>query len=113
MTFFKSYVKIKVQKLEDFSAMKRVVLAVEGMHCDICELHVNDIVRRAARVNRVKSSRLKDRTEVICEDFVDEAVLKSAIEEQGYIVLDVRSEPYAERGIRRSRFKSGRVLTHS
>lgn len=29
--------------------MLKIVLEVEGMHCGMCETHVNDVVRRVGR----------------------------------------------------------------
>ena len=79
--------------------MVKIVLEVEGMHCDMCETHVNDIVRRVAGVKKVKSSHAKGRTEVVAEDGADVALIKEAIAGQGYGVGDVVSEPYEKRGL--------------
>ena len=35
--------------------MLKIVLEVEGMHCGMCETHVNDVVRRVEGVKKVKS----------------------------------------------------------
>ena len=45
--------------------MLKIVLEVEGMHCGMCETHVNDVVRRVEGVKKVKSSHAKGRTEVV------------------------------------------------
>ena len=42
--------------------MIKIVLEVEGMHCGMCETHVNDVVRRVEGVKKVKSSHAKGRT---------------------------------------------------
>ena len=53
--------------------MLKIVLEVEGMHCGMCETHVNDVVRRVDGVKKVKSSHAKGRTEVVAEDSVNTA----------------------------------------
>ena len=56
--------------------MVKIVLEVEGMHCGMCETHVNDVVRRVDGVKKVKSSHAKGRTEVVAEDSVNTALIK-------------------------------------
>lgn len=86
--------------------MKRIILSVEGMHCGMCEAHVNDAVRRAVNVKSVRSSHAKNRVEVVCDDGVDEAAIRSAIEERGYTVSSTESSPYKKKGLF-ARFKKG------
>ena len=74
--------------------MLKITLEVEGMHCGMCETHVNDVV-----VKKVKSSHAKGRTEVIAEDSVNTALIKEAIAKQGYGVGKVTSEPYEKHGL--------------
>ena len=63
--------------------MLKIVLEVEGMHCGMCETHVNDVVRRIEVVKKVKSSHAKGRTEVVAADSVNTALLTKAIAKQG------------------------------
>ena len=79
--------------------MLKITLEVEGMHCGMCETHVNDVVRRVDGVKKVKSSHAKGRTEVIAEDNVNTALIKEAIAKQGYGVGKVTSEPYEKHGL--------------
>ena len=39
--------------------MLKITLEVEGMHCGMCETHVNDVVRRVDGVKKVKSSHAR------------------------------------------------------
>ena len=55
--------------------MLKITLEVEGMHCGMCETHVNDVVRRVEGVKKVKSSHAKGRTEVIADDSVHTALI--------------------------------------
>ena len=79
--------------------MLKITLEVEGMHCGMCETHVNDVVRRVDGVKKVKSSHAKGRTEVIADDSVNTALIKEAIAKQGYGVGKVTSEPYEKHGL--------------
>ena len=83
--------------------MLKIVLEVEGMHCGMCETHVNDVVRRVEGVKKVKSSHAKGRTEVVAEDSVNTALIKEAIAKQGY---GSQSKATAWEELKRSRMKS-------
>ena len=76
--------------------MLKITLEVEGMHCGMCETHVNDVVRRVEGVKKVKSSHAKGRTEVIAEDT---ALIKEAIAKQGYGVGKIETQPYEKHGL--------------
>ena len=78
--------------------MVKTVLKIEGMACGMCEAHINDAVRQAFAVKKVKSSHSKGITEVISEAPVDLEKLKSVINATGYTVTDIRTEPYERKG---------------
>ena len=79
--------------------MLKITLEVEGMHCGMCETHVNDVVRRMDGVKKVRSSHAKGRTEVITEDGVNIELIKEAIAKQGYGGGRIETEPYVKRGL--------------
>ena len=79
--------------------MLKIVLEVEGMHCGMCETHVNDVVRRVDGVKKVSSSHAKGRTEVVAEDSINTALIKAAITAQGYTVGNIQSQPYEKHGL--------------
>ncbi len=78
--------------------MVKYTLTVDGMRCGMCETHVNDAVRRAFPVKKVRSSHIKKRTVVVTERDIDEQALKDAVNRTGYTVLSVEKEPYVKRG---------------
>ena len=78
--------------------MLKIVLEVEGMHCGMCETHVNDVVRRVDGVKKVKSSHAKGRTEGVAEDSVNTALIKEAIAKQGYGVGRLETQPSENQG---------------
>lgn len=78
--------------------MVQITLDVEGMACGMCEAHINDAVRKAFPVKKVKSSHTKGTTEIVAEEPLDEEKLKETIADMGYTVTAVRTEPYEKKG---------------
>lgn len=78
--------------------MVETILRVDGMMCGMCESHINDVVRKTARVNKVTSSHTKGETVIISEQPVDVEALKAAIAETGYTVTGVQTRPYEKKG---------------
>lgn len=79
--------------------MKEIVMNVEGMKCGMCEAHVNDAVRKSAKVKNVNSSHKDNKTTIICDDGIDNEVFVGAIKALGYNVLSVESHPYEKKGL--------------
>lgn len=79
--------------------MVKMVLAIEGMGCGMCEAHVNDSIRNAFKVKKVTSSASKGETVIIAEDEITKEELENVINPTGYTVLSVTSEPYKKKGL--------------
>jgi copper chaperone CopZ len=80
--------------------MIKTTLKIDGMMCGMCESHVNDIVRKVfPYASRVKSSHKKGECSFVTEDKVDGNIIKDALAEMGYKLLEVRSENYEKRGL--------------
>ena len=79
--------------------MTKTIIKIDGMMCGMCEAHVNDAIRAAVKVKKVESSHSKGETEIISEEAPDEALLKEAIEKDGYKVLGISFQPYEKKGI--------------
>lgn len=78
--------------------MVETILRVDGMMCGMCESHINDVVRKTVRVNKVTSSHTKGETVIVSEQPVDVEALKAAIAETGYTVTGVQIGPYEKKG---------------
>ena len=78
--------------------MVQLTLRIDGMSCGMCESHVNDAIRKSFDVKKVSSSHSKKKTEIISEEAIDEDKLRAVIDETGYTVLSVDSEPYKKKG---------------
>ena len=78
--------------------MVKITLDIDGMACGMCEAHVNDAVRKAFAVKKVSSSHSKGQTEIIADQPLDDDELKKAVEETGYTVLGIHTEPFEKKG---------------
>lgn len=85
--------------------MIQIILKIDGMMCGMCEVHVNDAVRKAFEVKKVSSSHSKGRTEIISENDIDEKQLTEIIAESGYTVISVTKTPYEKKGFFSGLFK--------
>lgn len=77
--------------------MVKITLNIEGMVCAMCETHINETVRNAFPVKKVTSSHTKKQTIIIAEQNITEQELKNVIEQTGYDVVGISSEPYEKK----------------
>lgn len=64
--------------------MNKYILEVEGMRCGMCEMHVEDNVRKNMNIKKAKASRFKNNLVVISEENFVEEDFKKALESTGY-----------------------------
>ena len=79
--------------------MWKYTVQVNGMMCGMCEAHINDCIRRAFDVKKVTSSHTKHETVILSEQEPDPSALKQAIDQTGYTLVSVYSEPYEKKGL--------------
>ena len=72
----------------------KITLKIDGMVCGMCEAHINDAVRRAFPVKKVSSSKTKKETVIITETDIEEKQLYDVIKNTGYILTEIKKEPY-------------------
>ena len=66
----------------------KTVLKLKGMHCNACEMLINDALQEIAGVSKAKSSLKSNSVDIeFDESKVKIGVLKKAIEKEGYKVL--------------------------
>jgi hypothetical protein len=80
--------------------MYKTIVGIDGMICSMCEAHINDAVRKAFSVKKVSSSHKRKQAEILSEEYIDEESLRSVINETGYRVLSVMTEPYEKKNFR-------------
>ena len=79
--------------------MTKYTIMIDGMQCGMCEAHINDAIRKAFPVKKVNSYHSKKKTVIVTENALDEKVLKETIDNTGYTVVSISSEPYEKKGI--------------
>ena len=79
--------------------MIQTPIGVDGMMCEMCEAHINDVIRRTFSVKSAKADRKKKRCVVVSEEPLDEDAVREAIEKTGYEFTSIASEPYQKKGL--------------
>ena len=78
--------------------MIKTVLNVEGMMCGMCEKHLNEAIQKVFSVEKISSSHTKQETEILSEAPLDEELLRTTVDEAGYTLREIHSEPYKKKG---------------
>lgn len=78
--------------------MIKTTVGIEGMVCEMCEAHINDVIRRTFSVKSAKADRRKKRCVVVSEEPLDETLLARAIADTGYKLTSVSSVPCKKKG---------------
>ena len=65
-------------------------LNIEGMMCDHCEMHVKKALEAVDGVAKAEVSHEKGRALVTLNESVSDDVLKKAVVDEGYKVLDIQ-----------------------
>ena len=78
--------------VEDREVVKHITLKIDGMMCGMCESHVNDAIRSALNVKKLKTSHVTGISEFYTDDVVSDERLRAIIEKTGYRLLNVERE---------------------
>ena len=78
--------------VEDREVVKHITLKIDGMMCGMCESHVNDAIRSALNVRKLKTSHATGISEFYTDDVVSDERLRAIIEKTGYRLLNVERE---------------------
>ncbi|MBR1855871.1 MAG: cation transporter [Oribacterium sp.] len=75
--------------------MVKTTLKIEGMACEMCEAHINDVIRKTVKdAKKISSSHKKGSCSFVSEEEPDIAALKAAIAGTGYECKEAVSEEY-------------------
>ena len=85
--------------------MIRTTLQISGMICGMCETHVNDAIRSAFQVNKVRSSRDRGETVIESELPLNRERLRQTINATGYLMLSAKEEEIAKKSLIQSILK--------
>lgn len=75
------------------SGLKLVKMKIEGMHCSMCESHVNECLLKVEGVYKAKSSHIRSLSKAVVSSCLDSSLLKEAVEKDGYRVLGIEEKP--------------------
>ena len=85
--------------------MKLITLKIDGMMCGMCESHVNDVIRKNFKIDKVTSSHSKKETKIITDEDISLEKLKEVINPTGYKILDYKIEEYQKKNLFQKIFK--------
>ena len=75
--------------------MVKTILKIDGMMCNMCEAHVNEVIRKSIPgAKKVKSSHTKGESSFVTAENPDVLEITKAMDGTGYKVLSSSSEPY-------------------
>ena len=78
--------------------MEQVKVKIDGMHCEMCEAHVNNLFRKSLKLKKVSSSHRKGETLIIGEGPYEKEAVEKALEGSGYKIEGVEITPYEKKG---------------
>lgn len=67
-------------------------LEIHGMRCNMCESHVNDVIRRNFDIKSVKSSHLRNQTVIVAKSPLDVERMKEVIAATGYELKGIKED---------------------
>lgn len=75
------------------------ILKIDGMHCPMCEEHVNNVIRKVEGVKKVNASYRKSQADIVMAADTDRNAILEAVKGQGYRVLGQEEKPYVKKSI--------------
>lgn len=78
--------------------MKKMIISIEGMACEMCEATVKDVLRKHFNPEKLTASHGKGEATMVVKEEVDPEAIRAALDPTGYIVTDVRTEDYVKKG---------------
>lgn len=79
--------------------MWKYSIEISGMMCSMCEAHINDAIRKAFPVKKVKSSHAKGQCIIVTEQELEENKLNQIISSLGYTLGTIKKEPYEKHSL--------------
>ena len=79
--------------------MIKMVVKIDGMMCSMCETRINEIVYRNFDIKKASADRKKGLVVILSEIMPEPDKIREVIEEAGYTVGEITSEPYQKRSL--------------
>ena len=64
--------------------MNKYILGIDGMGCGMCEIHVEETIKKTLKVKKVNASHIKNRAVVFAEEVLTLDDFKNALDPTGY-----------------------------
>ena len=69
-------------------------LEISDMRCGMCELHIEDTIRKTVDIKKVVANRFKNLATIYSNELLDINTVKEEIEKTGYKVSNVEIEEH-------------------
>lgn len=73
--------------------MNKYIVGIDGMGCGMCEIHVEDAVRKAFHIKKAKASHFKNNLVVFSEEDLVEDDFNNAFKDTGYRITSFAKAP--------------------
>lgn len=72
--------------------MNKYIMGIDGMRCGMCELHVEEAIRKKIKVKKVKASHFKNELIVFTELNLTLNDFKNVLDPTGYIITSFKRD---------------------
>ena len=80
--------------------MFKTTVKIDGMACGMCEVHINEAIRKAyPQAKKVVSSHTKGESSFLTDVEVDGEKIRQIINETGYTFLSSECMPFEKKGL--------------
>ncbi len=73
-----------------FQKKKRIIVGIEGMHCDNCAMKVDKALEELSDIDMVKVNLKKKNAVIYYSNSVDSLLIQKTIEDLGYTVTGIK-----------------------
>ena len=67
--------------------MNKYIMGIDGMRCGMCEMHVEEAIRKSIKAKKIKASHFKNNLVVITELELTEEDFKRVLDSTGYTII--------------------------
>ena len=79
--------------------MVKIILNIDGMKCAMCEVHIENEIRKNFKIKKVKASHKNNTAIIISEDDIKTEYLKNVIDKTGYRILGIEKKEVVKKFI--------------
>ncbi|EXM39965.1 MAG: heavy-metal-associated domain-containing protein [Ruminococcus sp.] len=79
--------------------MYKTTVKIDGMMCGMCEVHINDSIRKKIEVKKIVSSHKKGETVIISKNSLTREEIEAALADSGYKVTGFVCGTYEKKGL--------------